>query len=158
MNSGPDRAQVLRPGPWFTAFGLLTGLLVLVPQLADPVLTRGWALLAALAVGSGLLRTVDAVGARRVRSGARRPSHDDPVAATLPARPEPTRSGPAGRVLRRLAVVLPPGERPLWRAELAAVLAYTEGATEKRRQAFGFALALPATALCCWRLRAGRRR
>ena len=56
------------------------------------------------------------------------------------------------RTLARLAVVLPPGERSAWRAEVAAVLAYAEDPGERRRQAWGFALALPATAVCCWRL------
>jgi hypothetical protein len=95
--------------------------LAVAPRLATPALTRGWALLAALAVASVLLAAV------RARSGE--------------------------EILCRFGVVLPPGERTIWRAEVAAVLAYAEDPAERRRQALGFALALPATAVCCWRLR-----
>jgi hypothetical protein len=140
-----SRGTALRPGPWFLAFGLVTGLLVVVPELADPVVLRGWALLAALAAAAGMLRLAG-WGARSVRPG---PSHDDPVVAPRP--------GPGRSVLAGLAVVLPPTERRAWRAEVAAVLAYTGDRAERRRQVVGFALALPATAACCWRLRLARR-
>jgi hypothetical protein len=120
------RGPVVHPALWGGLFVLLTALLVLVPQLTDPLLVRSWALLAALAAASVLVRPL---------------------------------SGPdrARRALAALAVVLPPAERRAWRAEVAAVLAHADDPAERRRQALGFALALPATAACCWRLAAGRR-
>jgi hypothetical protein len=116
------RSTSVRPRLWLGLFGLVTVLLLVAPRLAAPVVTRGWALLAALAVASVLLAAVRGEDADR-------------------------------RILAPLGAVLPPRDRAAWRAEVAAVLAYAEEPAERRRQALGFALALPATALCCWRLR-----
>jgi hypothetical protein len=48
--------------------------------------------------------------------------------------------------------LLPAAERPRWRAEVHAVLHATADGPERRRQARGFLLGLPACAATSWRL------
>jgi hypothetical protein len=64
----------------------------------------------------------------------------------------------AGRLLRGMgwpsvvAVALPAGERDDWRVEVWAVLHAAPDARERRRQARGFLLGLPAVAATAWYL------
>jgi hypothetical protein len=61
---------------------------------------------------------------------------------------------PAGAtVLWHLALLLPRGERELWRAEVGSVLHACSSAAERRRQVRGFLGAVPATVLTSWRVR-----
>jgi len=56
-------------------------------------------------------------------------------------------------VLWHLALLLPRGERELWRAEVGSVLHACSSAAERRRQVRGFLAAVPATVLTSWRVR-----
>lgn len=61
---------------------------------------------------------------------------------------------PDGSVLLwHLALLLPAGERALWRAEIRTVLHACADDAEARRQVRGFLTALPATVLTSWRTR-----
>jgi hypothetical protein len=61
---------------------------------------------------------------------------------------------PAGAtVLWHLALLLPRGERDLWRAEVGSVLHACSSAAERRRQVHGFLGAVPTTVLTSWRVR-----
>jgi hypothetical protein len=110
--------------PWLVV-GLVvaTGALLSAPDGAVRVLGSVWMWVAALVGAAALVR-----GARRCLPGGT-------------------------TVLWHLALLLPPGERELWRAEVLAVLQACPSGAEARRQVVGFLAAVPATVVTSWRVR-----
>ncbi|GAA4825650.1 hypothetical protein GCM10023201_10120 [Actinomycetospora corticicola] len=120
--------SAVRPRFWLVPFVLLTAVLLLAPRVTDPAPARVWAALAALVAASTLLRGVAAL---------RAPDRDR-------------------RALALLGVLLPPGAREDWRAEMATVFHHVGAGPARRREALGYLLALPGTVVCCWRLHRSR--